>query len=184
MILSSLVDLTKREMWIVAIRENMDTRHSSAGAKFYRRMMPAQGAYQADSISERIRAGLNRAKAEGKKPGCPLALDQERILGMQRIYAGNPSIRRIAHTMSVSQGTVKKALESESGPERQVKPQLFHRRRLVPWADRLTHIYLSSESEIPGQSGCIRLFGQSRRVPSRMSTVISGSRGRLSSLPP
>ena len=31
------VDLTRREIWIVSIRENIDPRDGSAGAKFYRR---------------------------------------------------------------------------------------------------------------------------------------------------
>ena len=103
-------DLTERGIWIYSIRENIDTRDGSAGAKFFRRMMLSQGAYQADSTSERIRAGLDRAKAEGKKLGRPPALDQERILEAQRIYAENSSIRRTARIMNVSQGTVKKAL--------------------------------------------------------------------------
>ena len=103
-------DLTDRGIWIYSIKENIDTRDGSASAKFFRRMMLSQGAYQADSTSERIRAGLDQAKAEGKKLGRPLALNQERILEVQRIYAENPSIRRTARIMGVSQGTVKKAL--------------------------------------------------------------------------
>ena len=106
-------DLTQREIWIVAIKENIDTSDGRYGAKFYRRMMLAQGASWADSISERIRAGLGRARAEGKKLGRPPALDQERILEAQRIYAESPSISRTARIMNVSQGTVKKALGLE-----------------------------------------------------------------------
>ena len=34
-------DLTQREIWIVAIKENIDTRDGSADAKFFRRMMLA-----------------------------------------------------------------------------------------------------------------------------------------------
>lgn len=46
----------------------------------------------------------------GEAGGRPPALDQERILESQRIYAENPSIRCTARVMNVSQGTVKKAL--------------------------------------------------------------------------
>ena len=49
-------DLTRRDIGIVAIRENIDTSDGSAAAKFLRRSMLAQGAYQVDSTSERIRA--------------------------------------------------------------------------------------------------------------------------------
>ena len=49
-------DLTERNIGIVALRENIDTSDGSAAAKFFRRSMLAQGAYQVDSTSERIRA--------------------------------------------------------------------------------------------------------------------------------
>ena len=62
-------DLTERGIWIFSIKENIDTRDGSAGAKFFRRMLLAQGAYQADSTSERIRAGIDRARADGKSSG-------------------------------------------------------------------------------------------------------------------
>ena len=37
-------DLTRQDIGIVAIRENIDTREGSAAAKFFRRSMLAQGA--------------------------------------------------------------------------------------------------------------------------------------------
>ena len=46
---------TERNIGIVALRENIDTREGSAAAKFFRRSMLAQGAYQVDSTSERIK---------------------------------------------------------------------------------------------------------------------------------
>ena len=62
-------DLTQRDIAIVALRENIDTREGSAAARFFRRSMLAQGAYQVDSASERIKLGLDRARAEGKRWG-------------------------------------------------------------------------------------------------------------------
>ena len=52
-------DLTERNIGIVALRENIDTSDGSAAAKFFRRSMLAQGAYQVDSASERIKLGLD-----------------------------------------------------------------------------------------------------------------------------
>ena len=54
-------DLTERNIGIVALRENIDTSDGSAAAKFFRRSMLAQGAYQVDSTSERIKLGLDLA---------------------------------------------------------------------------------------------------------------------------
>ena len=59
-------DLTSRNIGIVAIKEGIDTTDDSAAAKYFRRMMLANGAYQADSTSERIKVGQERAKAEGE----------------------------------------------------------------------------------------------------------------------
>lgn len=87
------VHLTQREIWIVAIRENIDARDGNDGAKFYRRMMLAQGAYQADSTSERIRAGLYRVRAEDKKLGHPPALIRS---GAWRPNESTPRTRRSA----------------------------------------------------------------------------------------
>ena len=104
-------DLTKQNIGIVAIRENINTADDSAAAKLFRRMMLAQGAYQVESTSERIKAGLDRARAEGRRPGRPLALTPEQVEECRRMYAETPSIRRVARIMKVSQGTVKRALE-------------------------------------------------------------------------
>ena len=51
-------ELTGRDIGIVAVRENIDTSDGSAAAKFFRRSMLAQGAYQVDSASERIKLEL------------------------------------------------------------------------------------------------------------------------------
>ena len=64
-------ELTARDIGIVALRENIDTSDGSAAAKFFRRSMLAQGAYQVDSASERIKLGLDRARAGGKRVGRP-----------------------------------------------------------------------------------------------------------------
>ena len=72
-------DLTNRNIGIVAIREGIDTTDDSAAAKYFRRMMMANGAYQADSTSERIKAGQDRAKAEGRPPGRHPALTPDQV---------------------------------------------------------------------------------------------------------
>ena len=55
----------------MALRENITTGDGSAAAKFFRRSMLAQGAYQVDSTSERIKLGLDQARAGGKRLGRP-----------------------------------------------------------------------------------------------------------------
>ncbi len=51
----------------MAIRENIDVREGNAAPKFFLRSILAQGFHQADSASERIRLGLDRARASGQR---------------------------------------------------------------------------------------------------------------------
>ena len=104
-------ELTKQEIGIISIREDINTADNSAAAKLFRRMMLAQGAYQVDATSERVKAGLDRAKADGKRLGRPHALTPEQVQECRRMYAETPSIRRVARILGVSQGTVNRALD-------------------------------------------------------------------------
>ena len=78
-------ELTLRNIGNVATRENIDTWEGSAAAKFFRRSMLAQGAYPVDSASERIRLGLDRARASGKRVGRPPALSHEQAEQCRRM---------------------------------------------------------------------------------------------------
>ena len=104
-------ELTQRNIAIVALRENIDTREGSAAAKFFRRSMLAQGAYQVDSASERIKLGLDRARAEGKRVGRPPALSPDQTEQCRRMAQEGAGLRQIARVMQCSPATVKKVLE-------------------------------------------------------------------------
>lgn len=107
-------DLTKRGIVIISTEENIGTADDSAVAKLFRRMMLAQGAYQVGPTSERIRAGAQRARAEGKRLGCPPALASEDVKDCRHLYASGTgySLRQIAKLKKESKATVKKAVEA------------------------------------------------------------------------
>ena len=108
-------ELTGRDIGIVAVRENIDTSDGSAAAKFFRRSMLAQGAYQVDSASERIKLGLDRARANGKQVGRPPALTQDQVEQCRRMADEGSGLRHIARVMTCSPATVKKALDGVQG---------------------------------------------------------------------
>ena len=110
-------DLTSRNIGIVAIREGIDTTDDGAAAKYFRRMMLANGAYQADSTSERIKVGQERAKAEGRPPGRPPALSPDQVNECKRMFAENPSVSRVARIMKISWSTANKAIFDESSAQ-------------------------------------------------------------------
>ena len=105
-------DLTRRD---VAIREQIDTREGSAAANFFRRAMLAQGAYQVESASERIRMGLDRARASGKRIGRPPALSPDQVGQCRRMAEEGAGLRQIARVLKCSPATVRKALLAENG---------------------------------------------------------------------
>ena len=106
-------ELTGREIGIVSVRENTDTTDESPAGKFFWRSMLAQGAYQVDSASERIKLGLglDRARAGGKQVGRPPALTPEQIEQCRRMADEDAGLRQIARVMTCSPATVKKALD-------------------------------------------------------------------------
>ena len=110
-------DLTSRNIGIVAIKEGIDTTDDGAAAKYFRRMMMANGAYQADSTSERIKVGQERAKAEGRPPGRPPALSPDQVNECKRMFAENPSVSRVARIMKISWSTANRAIFDESSAQ-------------------------------------------------------------------
>ena len=87
----------------------------SAAAKYFRRSMLAQDAYQVDSASDRIKLGLARARAGGKQVGRPPALTQEQVEQCRRMADDGAGLRQIARVMTCSPATVKKALDTVQG---------------------------------------------------------------------
>lgn len=65
-----------------------------------------------ESASERIKAGAERAKAEGRKAGRPRGPTSEQVHEHRRMYTETLSIRRASRVLGVSQGTMKRTIGS------------------------------------------------------------------------
>ena len=91
--------------------------HQIQAAKHFRRSMLAQGAYQVDSASERIKLGLDRARAGGKQVGRPPALTQNQVEQCRRMAEEGAGLRQIARVMQCSPATIKKALDAVAGSQ-------------------------------------------------------------------
>ena len=108
-------ELTGRNISIVAVQEKIDTTDEGPAAKFFRRSMLAQGAYQVDSASERIKLGVKRARGNGKTVGRPPALTPEQVEQCRRMADEGSGLRHIARVMTCSPATVKRALDVVAG---------------------------------------------------------------------
>ena len=101
---------TRRNIGIIAVREQIDTREGSAAANFFRRAMLPQGAYQVESASACIRMGLDWARASGKRIGRPPALSPDQVDQCRRMADEGAGLRQIARVLKCSPSTIRKAL--------------------------------------------------------------------------
>jgi putative DNA-invertase from lambdoid prophage Rac len=87
---------------------------TSASGKLHMTVLAAVSQFERDLLIERTHAGLNRAKAEGKKLGRRASLNANQISEIRRrIAAGDSSARRLAAEYHVSHPTILKALRDD-----------------------------------------------------------------------
>lgn len=92
----------------ISYSENVDTTTPLGAAIFT--IIAAMGALERDIIVERVRAGLNRARREGKKIGRPcMAIAEAEVL---RLRERGQSMRQIAAALGTSQTKILKMLRS------------------------------------------------------------------------
>ena len=94
----------------VSYQENIDTSSPLGEAIFT--IIAAMAKLERDIIAERVRAGLRRARAAGKRLGRrPLDVDEDEL---HRLRHDGLSIRQIAATMGVSKSKVAAMLKQSS----------------------------------------------------------------------
>ncbi len=115
--LEVLDELNRLGVEYISLRENIDT-----GGPLGRAVVVIIGAIaelERNLIIERVRAGMRRAKLEGRSIGRPaLVLDREAIL---RDRHNGHSLGQIAKTHRISRATVHKFVHSEMAPEQGVQ---------------------------------------------------------------
>ena len=92
----------------VSYQENIDTSSPLGGAIFT--IISAVAQLERDIIAERVRAGLRRARQNGKRLGRPRAsIDPERVL---KLHCEGLSHRDIARRLGTSHTTVRRILNA------------------------------------------------------------------------
>jgi DNA invertase Pin-like site-specific DNA recombinase len=112
--LDVLDELNRLNIEYVSFRENIDTDGPLGRAIVV--IIGAIAELERNLIIERVRAGMRRARLEGRPIGRPtLALDREAILGDRR---RGQSLGEIAKTYRISRATVHRVIH-ESAPDHQ-----------------------------------------------------------------
>ncbi len=91
----------------ISYQENIDTSSPLGEAIFT--IISAMSKLERDIIAERVKGGLRKAKANGKRLGRPKSeVDTDKVIEYRK---QNKSIRQIASEMNLSKGAVQRTLE-------------------------------------------------------------------------
>ena len=105
--LRTIEELHEQGIHIRALAEGLDTSDDSPTARLMLHMLLSLAEWERATIRDRIKAGVERAAAEGRTGGRPLALNSEQIQDIQDLLASGRSISAIARTVKVSRATVR-----------------------------------------------------------------------------
>ncbi len=105
-------ELEQRGVCFQSLQESMDT--SSSGGKLIFHVFGALAEFERNLIKERTVAGLEAARARGRKGGRPKALDdQKRDLAVNLYNEGKHEVQEICRIMEISKPTLYRYLRSK-----------------------------------------------------------------------
>ena len=112
--LAFLEDLDAAGVRFVSVRDGVDA--SSAAGRLLRTMLAGFAEYEREIISERITAGVKRAKAAGKqwggkKKGERSKLTDEKLRAVRELLAAGSRKAAIARQVGISRSSVYRAIE-------------------------------------------------------------------------
>lgn len=103
-LVSFLADLHAKSTDLYLHQQGLDTSTPSGRAMF--QMMGVFAEFERAMIQERVRAGLARARAEGKRLGRPSGLTPPKERRIRKLLAQNVGVVKIGRTVGVGTGTV------------------------------------------------------------------------------
>ncbi len=106
-LVNALYEFRNLSMDFISYQENIDTSSPLGEAIFT--IISAMATLERDIIAERVRGGLRKAKANGKRLGRPKSeVDTDKVIEYRK---QNKSIRQIANELNLSKGAVQRTLE-------------------------------------------------------------------------
>ena len=109
-LIETIRSLEERKVGFRSIQENIDT--SSPGGRLLFHLLASLAEFERDLIRERTRAGLEAARARGRKGGRPSVMTAEKLAAARRLdQGGDQTVAEIARSLSVSRSTLYRALQ-------------------------------------------------------------------------
>ena len=105
--LRSIEELHAQGIHIRSLAEGLDTRDDSPTSRLMLHMLLSLAEWERETIRDRIRAGVDRAAAEGRTGGRPPALDSEKQQVVRDFLENGGSVSAAARTFEVSRPTVR-----------------------------------------------------------------------------
>jgi DNA invertase Pin-like site-specific DNA recombinase len=114
-LIETVTALQAKEIGFLSLRESIDT--TTGGGKLIFHVFGALAEFERDLIRERTQAGLQAARARGRRGGRPRALDEKR-LALARSLHKDPShkVADICRTLGISRATFYRHLISPDEP--------------------------------------------------------------------
>ena len=105
--LRTIEELYDQGIHIRALAEGLDTGDGSPTARLMLHMLLSLAEWERETIRDRIKAGVERAAAEGRTGGRPPALDAERLQALRDFLDHGGSVSAAARAFGVSRPTVR-----------------------------------------------------------------------------
>ena len=104
--LKTIEELHDKGINIRSLTERLDTGDDSPTSRLMLHMLLSLAEWERDTIRDRIRAGVDRAAAEGRTRGRPPALSSEKVEAVKSFLGNCWSVSAAARTFGVSRPTV------------------------------------------------------------------------------
>ena len=105
--LKTIEELHAQGIYIRSLAEGLDTGDGSPTSRLMLHMLLSLAEWERETIRDRIRAGVDRAAAEGRTGGRPPALDSEKQQAVRDFLDNGGSVSAAARAFGVSRPTVR-----------------------------------------------------------------------------